>query len=95
MIISKTPLRISFFGGGTDYKNWYIKNGGEVISSTINKYIFVSCRQLLPFFDHNLRVSYSKIEEILNIKDLQHPVVKACLNLTKLKKNIADCKEKH
>ena len=52
MILTKTPYRISFFGGGTDYPQWYLENGGEVVSSTIDKYIYISCRNLPSFFDH-------------------------------------------
>ena len=53
MIISRTPYRISFFGGGTDYPEWYLKNGGEVLSGTINKYLYVSIRDLPPFLNTN------------------------------------------
>ena len=76
MIITKTPYRISFFGGGTDYPNWYLKNGGEVISTTINKYIYISCRHLPPFFEHKHRISYTKIELVKDIKKIQHQAVK-------------------
>ena len=54
MIISKTPYRISFFGGGSDYPSWYIKNGGAVLSTTIDKYIYISCRYLPPFLSTNI-----------------------------------------
>ena len=64
MIISKTPYRISFFGGGTDYPEWYLKNGGEVISSTIEKFLYITCRNLPPFFSHKHRIVYSKIEDV-------------------------------
>ena len=64
MIISKTPYRISFFGGGTDYPNWYRKFGGEVISTTINKYIYITVRYLPPFFNHKYRIVYSKVERV-------------------------------
>lgn len=79
MIISKTPYRISFFGGGSDYPEWYHKNGGVVISSTINKYIYISCRELPPFFRHKHRLVYSKIELIKNISQIKHLVVKKAL----------------
>ncbi len=79
MIISKTPYRISFFGGGSDYPEWYLKNGGTVISSTINKYIYISCRELPPFFRHKHRIVYSKIELIKKISDIKHSVVKEAL----------------
>ena len=57
MIISRTPYRKSFFGGGTDYPEWYFKNGGEVISTTINKYLYLSCRALPPFYKYKYRIS--------------------------------------
>tara|TARA_B100000780_G_scaffold264647_1_gene219463 strand:+ start:2828 stop:3835 length:1008 start_codon:yes stop_codon:yes gene_type:complete len=79
VIISKTPYRISFFGGGSDYPEWYLKNGGTVISSTINKYIYISCRELPPFFRHKHRIVYSKIELIKKISDIKHSVVKEAL----------------
>ena len=79
MIISKTPYRISFFGGGSDYPEWYNKFEGEVISSTINKYLYISCRELPNFFDHKYRVVYSKVEEVKSIQDIQHKVVKFAL----------------
>ncbi|NOZ52368.1 MAG: kinase [Gammaproteobacteria bacterium] len=80
MIISKTPFRISFFGGGTDYPSWYCNNGGAVLSTTIDKYCYISCRYLPPFFDHKYRIVYSHIENVKNIDDIQHPAVKAVLN---------------
>lgn len=76
MIISKTPYRISFFGGGSDYPEWYLKNGGIVLSSTINKYIYISCRELPPFFRHKHRLVYSKVELIKDVSQIKHPVVK-------------------
>jgi len=79
LIISKTPYRISFFGGGSDYPEWYKKFNGEVISSTIDKYIYISCRDLPPFFKHKFRIVYSKIELTNNIKDIKHLVVKHAL----------------
>ena len=87
MIISKTPYRISFFGGGSDYPEWYLENGGVVISTTINKYIYISCRSLPPYFKHNHRISYSKIEQVKKISDIRHAVVKKALNKFKKKIN--------
>ena len=79
MIISKTPYRISFFGGGSDYPSWYLKYGGCVISTTINKYIYISCRELPPYFKHKNRIVYSKIEMVKHINDIKHAVVKNVL----------------
>jgi len=73
MIISKTPYRISFFGGGTDFPIWYQKNGGAVISTTIDKYCYLTCRLLPPFFPHKHRFVYSKEEAVVNISDIKHP----------------------
>ena len=64
MIITKTPYRISFFGGGSDYPEWFNKYYGEVISTTINKYLYISCRELPHFFKHKFRIVYSKIENV-------------------------------
>jgi len=80
MIISRTPFRISFFGGGTDYPIWYEDNGGAVLSTTIDKYCYISCRYLPPFFEHKHRIVYSKIENVKSIEDIRHPAVKAVLS---------------
>ena len=79
MIISRTPFRISFFGGGTDYPSWYLKNGGSVLATTIDKYCYISCRYLPNFFDHKFRIVYSKIENVIDIKDIEHPSVRSVL----------------
>jgi D-glycero-alpha-D-manno-heptose-7-phosphate kinase len=79
MIISRTPYRVSFFGGGTDYPSWYRLHGGEVLATTINKYCYISARYLPPFFDHNFRVVYSRIENCQTIDDIEHPAVRECL----------------
>jgi len=88
MIISKTPYRISFFGGGTDYPEWYMKNGGKVISTTINKYLYITCRFLPPFFKHKHRILYSRIEEVNNHKNIKHKVIRNALGLYLPKKEI-------
>ena len=71
MIISKTPYRISFFGGGTDYPSWYLKNGGTIISSTIDKYIYFSCKNLPPFFKHKHRIVWSNIELVKSFNNIK------------------------
>ena len=76
MIITKTPYRISLFGGGTDHPAWYKDNGGEVISFAIDKYCYLTARVLPPFFDHKYRIAYSKVEMIKNIDEIQHPAVR-------------------
>ena len=80
MIISKTPFRISLFGGGTDYPSWYRDNGGSVLATAIDKYCYISCRHLPPFFDHKHRIVYSKVESVKEIEEIQHPVVRAVLS---------------
>lgn len=84
MIISRTPLRISFFGGGTDYPAFYKENGGAVLSTTINKYSYVICRYLPPFFDYSYDIRYSRREETQTIADIKHPSVRECLNFMNL-----------
>ncbi len=76
MIIIRTPFRISFFGGGTDYPDWYKKNGGVVLSTTIDKYCYISCRPLPPFFKYKHRIVYSKSEEVNEIDQIVHPAVR-------------------
>ena len=79
MIISKTPFRISFFGGGSDYPTWVKKFGGSVISASIDKYCFISCRSLPNFFEHNYRIVYSKIENVKKPDEIKHPSVRNIL----------------
>lgn len=80
MIISRTPFRISFFGGGTDYPVWYRENGdGAVLATTMDKYCHINCRYLPPFFEHKYRIVWSKIETVKEISEIQHPSVRATL----------------
>lgn len=79
MVISRTPFRVSFFGGGTDYPVWYEENEGAVLSTTIDKYCYVSCRYLPPFFSHKSRIVWSKIESVKNVEEIEHPAVRAVL----------------
>lgn len=81
MYTSRTPYRISFFGGGTDYKSWYEKNGGSFISMGINKYCYLNIRELPPFYDYSCRIVWSKIEQVKNIEDIQHPAIKVGLQI--------------
>jgi D-glycero-alpha-D-manno-heptose-7-phosphate kinase len=84
MIISKTPYRISLFGGGTDYPSWYQNYGGQVISTTIDKYIYISLRILPSFFKHKYRIVYSKTENVKKISDIKHPAVREALKFFKI-----------
>lgn len=79
MIITRTPFRISFFGGGTDYPVWYREHGGAVLATTINKYCYLSCRWLPPFFEHHSRILYTRVENVRSNDEIQHPSVRACL----------------
>ncbi len=88
MIISRTPFRISFFGGGTDYPGWYRKNGGSVINTTINKYCYISCRYLPPFFDYKFRMRYFYREETQTISEIKHPSMRECLDFMQIKEGI-------
>src|SRR6185369_5527204 len=79
MVISRTPFRISFFGGGTDYPAWYRTHGGSVLGATINKYCHLNCRYIPPFFPHRIRVVYSNIETCQTAAEIQHPAVREVL----------------
>jgi len=80
MVITKTPYRISFFGGGTDYPAWSRENGGAVLSTSINKYCYISARFLPAFFEHRHRFVYSLIESVREIDEIKHPAIKGVLN---------------
>ena len=79
MIISRTPFRLSLFGGGTDYPKWYLQHGGAVLGTTINKYCYITVRELPPFFEHRHRIVYSRIELVKQIDEIIHPSVRAVL----------------
>ena len=85
MLISRTPYRISFFGGGTDYPVWFNKNKGAFLSCTINKYIYITIKQIKAHSDNKFRIIWSKIEETNNINDIEHNVVREMLNFFKFK----------
>lgn len=89
MIITKTPYRISFFGGGSDYPAWYNQNQGKVISTTIDKSVYITCRFLPKFFKkHNYRISYSKTEEVKSINQINHKVFREILKYIKFKQGL-------
>lgn len=79
MIITRTPFRISFFGGGTDIPGYFREAGGQVLSTTIDKYCYVTARVLPPFFDHSIRLAYSRMETCRDLADIQHPLVRSIL----------------
>lgn len=88
MIVSRTPFRISFFGGGTDYPAWYREHGGAVLATTIDKYCYLTCRYLPPFFEHRIRVVYSRIETCHTIDEISHPAAREVLRLMKLERGV-------
>jgi len=88
MIITRTPFRISFFGGGTDYPSFFKEHGGAVLSTTINKYCYITCRYLPPFFDHKFRIRYLNKEETQNIDEIVHPSVRECLRYMGIEKGV-------
>lgn len=88
MIISRTPFRVSFFGGGTDYDRWFCQNKGAVLATTIDKYCYISCRYLPPFFDHKSRIIYSKMEHVHGINDIDHPSVREVLRFLKITEGV-------
>lgn len=88
MIISRTPFRISFFGGGTDYPAWYRAHGGAVLATTIDKYCYLTCRYLPPFFEHRIRLVYSKIENCQAIDEIAHPSVREVLRYLKIDRGV-------
>jgi D-glycero-alpha-D-manno-heptose-7-phosphate kinase len=84
MIITRTPFRISFFGGGTDYPTWFREHGGAVLGTTIDKYCYISLRELPPFFEHRHKIVYSRVETVQTLEEIQHPAVRAVLGEFKL-----------
>lgn len=81
MIITKTPFRMSFFGGGTDMENYFKENGGAVLSTTFDKYCYVNVRHLPRFFDWSTELTYSKIEKVSNTDDIQHPAIRNAMKM--------------
>ena len=79
VIITRTPYRVSFFGGGTDYPAWIREHGGAVLATAIDKYCYITCRRLPPFFEHKHRIVYSVIESVASNDQIKHPAVRAAL----------------
>ena len=88
MVITSTPLRISFFGGGTDYPVWYRQYGGCVLSTTINKCCYITCRRMPPFFEYHSRISYSKVENVRQNGAIEHPSVRGCLQFLGIEEGV-------
>ena len=81
MIITKTPFRMSFFGGGTDVEEYFKNNNGSVISTTIDKYCYVNVRHLPPFFDYRTELAYSKMERVKDVNEIEHPAIKNAMKM--------------
>lgn len=81
MIITKTPFRMSFFGGGTDMQEFFREFGGAVLSTTFDKYCYVNVRHLPRFFDYSTELSYSKTERVTDIRDIQHPAIRNAMQM--------------
>src|SRR5579863_978151 len=79
MIISRTPFRVSLFGGGTDYPSWYLEHGGAVLGFAINRYCYITLRHLPPFFSYRHRIVYSRVEMVSKLSEIEHPAVRAVL----------------
>jgi D-glycero-alpha-D-manno-heptose-7-phosphate kinase len=88
VIISRTPFRISLFGGGTDYPGWYKEHGGAVISASINKYCFITMRELPPFFPYKYRIRYYKREEVVSRDQIEHPSVREVLKFLNIENGV-------
>ncbi len=84
MIISRTPFRISFFGGGTDYPTWFREHGGAVVGTAIDKYCYLTLRRLPPFFEHKARIVYSKVELVSDYSEVKHPAVRGVLSYKRI-----------
>ena len=81
MIITKTPFRMSFFGGGTDMESFFRENGGAVLSTTFDKYCYVNVRHLPRFFDYSTELSYSKTERVTSVEDIVHPAIRNAMKM--------------
>lgn len=88
MIITRAPYRISFFGGGTDYQPWYREHGGAVLSTTINYYCNLICSHKPPFFENKHRIVWSRIEDVNEIDEIQHPVVREVMREMDIKRGL-------
>lgn len=84
MIITRTPLRVSFLGGGTDYPDYFRQHGGQTLGAAIDKYTYITVNQLAGLFDHSIRVGYSRTELVKSIDQIEHPSVRECLRFLNL-----------
>ena len=88
MIISRTPFRVSFFGGGTDFPAFYNEHGGAVLAGTIDKFCYITIHRLPPFFKHSFKASYSQTEAVQDISEIRHPLIRECLKYLDIKSGL-------
>ena len=88
MIVTRTPVRLSFFGGGTDYPDYFRRRGGQTLSTAIDKYSYVTVNPLASLFDYSIRVSYSKLELVGSADEIEHPAVRECLRFLSIQHGI-------
>ena len=88
MIVTRTPVRISFLGGGTDYPAFYNRHEGSVLGTTINKYNYITVSRLTSFVDYKYRISYSSQELTKNVSDIIHPSVRECIKYLEIEEGI-------
>ena len=81
MIITKTPFRMSFFGGGTDMESFFRENGGAVLSTTFDKYCYVNVRHLPPFFAYSTELAYAKTERVTSLDEIEHPAIRNAMKM--------------
>ncbi len=81
MVISQTPFRMSFFGGGTDMESFFKEHGGKVLSTTFDKYCYVNVRHLPRFFDYSTELSYSRIERVTAVENIVHPAIRNAMSM--------------
>ena len=89
MIISKTPYRLSLFGGGTDYPAWFENHPSKVVAAAMANYCHISVKELPPFFEHTIKITYSKLENVNSVDEIEHPSIKACLKFMDIPSNIS------
>jgi len=88
LIITKTPLRVSFLGGGTDYPDYFLEHGGQTLGAAIDKYSYVVVNSLANLFDYKIRVSYSQTELVNEVSEIEHPAVRACMQFLQVDGNL-------
>ncbi len=88
MIISRTPFRVSFFGGGTDFPEFYSQHGGAVLTTTIDKFCYITIHRLAPFFKYRFKANYARTETVMAAQEFQHPLIRECLLMLNVKDGV-------